>query len=1687
MQSNEERKRLEAIYDGLRQKLLDLTRRNQLLNYNLSPRSRRFIQIFDVSLQGVHDALVVDERSLDIVPLPELDNIPPEEKTTEFIAAFERAKLTDEIYLDRIAELDKAQVQEESFYNQAELDLRDRVRTQLGLGQRQKKKTIDRSDYAREKKINPDPNLEIDKTHADFLQTMRFKDELNPLLTKILQDANLAEQEMGLSTLYLAIGFLEWYESEDSDKRSYAPLLMLPISLRKKILLGQTNFEITIRDGDAETNLSLKQLLEQKFSGRQLPKYQSDDDEFDISIQKYFQEVEKCIEGLVRWKLHPWLVIGHFAFGRFAMYSDLDREKWSNITDHKLVGAILHGAEAGRDPNDILSLPADYDIESMEFETLAPFLISDADSSQHSALIDALKGNNLVVQGPPGTGKSQTITNIIANAISNGKKVLFVAEKRAALEVVKRRLDAAGLGSFCLELHSDRSSPKQVIQSLKNRVELGYGYFSDNEEGFNDPEWRAARNILSGYVRAINGKTGSGRTLHNEIWNYIKKKSRFQNFEEFFNRVKIPSRLLRSGFDRDVILKLVEEYSRSLTIYESKYGDYNSSPWHNYKLNLTSAADVRKFINSCRQLVSALLEKKNLCLSYPGIDSFRKAEAIDILNKVLSQSRLPRPQEFELINQLGRDNAHKLVEHHKKIKLLIGKISEDAEAAKIELEILDDAIDASKYSSLSRSSNEPYISIRARLQGEISRKQKNIISLKTLRDIADKIILFKGAVLIDCIVAYEATTLLKPLNETEFRRLNQLHETSEEYLVKFEDRLNDLLARRQSWIKKLGQDIAGNKELKTALERLIHIENGSLFLRGLSKINGERGKLRQIIKQFGFPKKISHDELRLAVEYLIDYEKFYNDQEIGKAFGADWKGLDTPIDEIKKIYPLLEKIKNILEKSERRNVIFKSLLTLEYKDLLYLGRHEISDYKHDQEYTTQIIDEVIKSEELLVEEALEIQRHITDRLVATQLSPSRAVDMANLKKELSIEKQMIQQLVLGISNSERYDQEWEFIESCLIWFDEIEKIDAPSKEIEKLQQKNAIEVATTVRNKLITLNDIQSDIDQILLDLEKVGVGQNFGFSDDEKMRLLNELIGISESLGSFVQVVQASFELEKQGFGFIIDELKKVRADLEDYREICDALISYSEVSSALINDELAELDGSKIEHYRSLFVKKDVEKIKIDQEIIKRRLLTYSPPTGSSFGPRRTWTNMSLLASEFPKQKRFLPVRQLIARAGSAITELMPCVMMSPLSLAKYLEPGGLEFDLLVIDEASQMRPEDALGALLRANQIVVVGDPKQLPPTDFFTRAEDDINDDDEEDIDAESILDICDATFGKRRRLKWHYRSNCESLIAFSNYHFYGNGLITFPKPAPDVFSISLNRVDGEFQARCNPIEAKAIAEAAFNYVRTEMRNSEENVRSFGIVALNVQQRELIQEEFSRLSSGDELYEDYLRICSDKGEEPFIKNLENVQGDERDTMFISMTYGKNAKTGIMHQRFGPINGKQGHRRLNVLFTRARSGIELFTSFDSSDVKVKETSSEGVKILHSYLEYAETRGRAFVEIIDGEADSDFEVEVAERLAIRGFKVEFQVGVSGYKIDIGVRHPDNESIFLAGVECDGATYHSSASARDRDRIREEVLKRLGWNLVRVWSTDWFENPDKETDKLVSKLMKLREEFGVK
>jgi very-short-patch-repair endonuclease len=421
-----------------------------------------------------------------------------------------------------------------------------------------------------------------------------------------------------------------------------------------------------------------------------------------------------------------------------------------------------------------------------------------------------------------------------------------------------------------------------------------------------------------------------------------------------------------------------------------------------------------------------------------------------------------------------------------------------------------------------------------------------------------------------------------------------------------------------------------------------------------------------------------------------------------------------------------------------------------------------------------------------------------------------------------------------------------------------------------------------------------------------------------------------------------------------------------------------------------------------------------------------------------------------------------------------------MGPMSVAQYLAPGMIEFDLVVMDEASQIKPQDALGAIARGSQLVVVGDPKQLPPTRFFDRIVDEGEEDPTAIEESESILDATLPMFFARR-LRWHYRSRHESLISFSNHSFYDSSLVLFPSPykRTDSYGIKYSRVpNGCFVNRRNMEEARIIAEA----VREHFRNQPEE--SLGVVAMSAEQRLQLERSIETLAKEDFAFQEWLEEDARRHESLFIKNLENVQGDERDVIIVSMTYGPKSSGGRVFQRFGPINSDVGWRRLNVLFTRSKKRMQIFSSMGSEDIITDATSKRGVQALRDFLAFCETGILHKTEIETGRApDSNFEIAVMEVLRDKGFECVPQVGVAGFFIDIAVIDPGNPGRYLMGIECDGANYHSAKSARDRDRLRQMILERLGWRICRIWSTDWYKNPHAQLQPIVRELKTLKTE----
>jgi very-short-patch-repair endonuclease len=443
-----------------------------------------------------------------------------------------------------------------------------------------------------------------------------------------------------------------------------------------------------------------------------------------------------------------------------------------------------------------------------------------------------------------------------------------------------------------------------------------------------------------------------------------------------------------------------------------------------------------------------------------------------------------------------------------------------------------------------------------------------------------------------------------------------------------------------------------------------------------------------------------------------------------------------------------------------------------------------------------------------------------------------------------------------------------------------------------------------------------------------------------------------------------------------------------------------------------------------------------------------------------------MPVLRRELVRQRGLSPLRQTMRQAGAAIRAIKPCFMMSPLSVAQFLDGGTPSFDLVIFDEASQLPTEDALGAIVRGKQLIVVGDPKQLPPTNFFSVMSGQASAPVGEDglplyEDTESVLEEYLGAGVPASRLKWHYRSLYESLIAFSNLSFYDGDLYTFPSSETTnaLGGLQFEFIpDGVYEGKgLNQAEARRVADAVVEHARTHPE------LSLGVGTFNLRQQIAIQDELEQRRRHDPTLEPF--FAERETGTFFVKNLENVQGDERDVIFISVTYAK-GPDGRLRYNFGPLNSQNGWRRLNVLVTRSRRLMRVFASMHGDDINPAATPSQGPRLLREFLIYAE-RGRLDGTLASQAAatESPFERDVFQALTERGAALVPQVGVSGYRIDFGVEDPAAPGRFVCGLECDGVSYHASPTARDRDRLRQQVLEARGWTIYRVWSTDWFKD----------------------
>ena len=613
--------------------------------------------------------------------------------------------------------------------------------------------------------------------------------------------------------------------------------------------------------------------------------------------------------------------------------------------------------------------------------------------------------------------------------------------------------------------------------------------------------------------------------------------------------------------------------------------------------------------------------------------------------------------------------------------------------------------------------------------------------------------------------------------------------------------------------------------------------------------------------------------------------------------------------------------------------------------------------------------------------------------------------------------------------------------------------------------RNVFEEAQAARK---CLSDALATVhEELQLDPERLDLNTQPFDTLSARIEQMVESLGMLQPLTTFNRKAE---ENRQAGLGALADFADEYPDALDVVtlleRTRCDALIRKAWAERPV----LADFDREGHETTAARFRKLDRLKLEIDRQ---RAAVAHFAQI-----PRGSGGRMDVLRSEMAKSRKHMPIRKLLIETGPVVQKIKPVFLMSPLSVAQFLAPGALEFDLVVFDEASQVKVVDGFGAIARGERLVVVGDSKQLPPTDFFESIQSE-QEEDHAAANIESLLKRVESRLSEADRpmLRWHYRSRHESLIAFSNQSFYENRLVVFPSAVtdPDWLGLSLRHIPrsvygrGERRAN-NPIEARHVAEAVMEHASRQLQRPAAERESLMVATFSVAQRDAVDDAIEIARRQDPSYEEFF---ADAQREPFdVKNLESVQGDERDVVFISVGYGRD-KDGRLTNNFGPVNSDGGDRRLNVLCSRARNRCVVFTNCLPSEIAPSENS--GVNALRGFLHFAENGDFNVMAVGAGEPENDFECSIRTELVRRGCTVDAQVGCAGYRIDLAVRDPSLPGRYLLGVECDGATYHSAKSARDRDRLRQEVLERRGWRIHRIWSTSWFHDPEKEIERAMA------------
>lgn len=1366
------------------------------------------------------------------------------------------------------------------------------------------------------------------------------------------------------------MGFLKWKESDTSNIFYYAPLILVPVTIKREKVSDPFTLYF-----DGEEVLSNKSLI---YKLKEQDIYINEFDDLEQTLDDYFNGILKAISDKKDWLISNKIFLSDFNYKKLAMYEDLAQKNWTNVDES--CWDELRGSSIIED----VDFESDYDFDS--HKSIEIHNVLDADSSQLEVLTDVKNGKNLVVEGPPGTGKSQTIVNLIAELMAMNKKVLFVSEKKAALDVVKDRLDSIGLGVGCLELHGKDSKINELLNELKYTLNLDRPHLKSSDIYDNLDDLKKELNNYSNTLHSIYGNTGV--TAFKIIGYYIKNKQNLEkNNEELYDMKLVDV----SSFDKEKRGEYLNKLKELMSYYDL-IKPLSENIWNETSPKDISTADIKE--------IKLLLEK--LIKNFKAFEEINKKihdiSGIEELNTLNIETPIDKLNILcpNLTLFKSGDNPQELIDY---ITIFQEKTKN------IDLKIFD--LDLSD------------------INVKVNELWDNISSSTIDVEGIDK-------------------ESLKELNgNNDFIKNSNLKNALS--ICSFEQKLSDFKSKNEFIENSNLKDLLFDSELKIKLD--LFKSKSSSFLKHL---NGDYRKLRKDFNSY-YSVSVNDEQVIKDIEELIKVNEEYN--SLKKEFLECCSLHDSNIPD-KYLIDDLEELSraNIEFRIIKNNILTHSAYSMDVDTLLIESNSLLKSFKQlddfclkFEEYNVHTTVDSIKNDIVELMELKELLSKICDNEELGKYYFNELWDNHNSNTEFLYDN------LSTLNKFNEYYQEGFFTDKTVSLIDNLD-VQELKKCISQLRENKTtiVNIYNNLNDKLHYNEKLNYFSEVVNNDFNKISAYKSY----------VSDLLANIDNLDDYRLFIKYCQEYNDENTEAIINLIKE---DKISSKSTAINLFYYNFAKTALkeIFSENKVLDDFNYSyHQQKIDEFKRLDKNVLSANIVRvEEILSQNRP--NILCNTNQNSSLGILNNEFQRKRKHMPIRKLLSKTYDAITSIKPCFMMSPLSVARFLEPEIFNsyFDYVIFDEASQVKLEDSIGVFRRAKNYVVIGDTKQLPPTTFFEKENDD-DENYEETQDVESILHYCKKTT-ETKMLKWHYRSKHESLIYVSNNEFYDNKLFVFPSPISNdkdlglKFEYNPSTVYQRGSGANNPQEAENIVEYALNLIRKYGDS-----KSFGIATFSVNQRNTIQDILEdKLKDNPEL-EDY--FSESKKESFFVKNLENIQGDERDIILISMGYGKDLN-GKLSLQFGPLNKEGGDRRLNVLITRARYQCIVFANFKSSDMSTNESTPNGVKVLKTFLYYAET-GELPANYHTGEDfDSPFEEAVYDFLTDEGYEVEKQVGCSGYKIDLAIVDKKDSNNYILAIECDGATYHSSRSARDRDRLRQNHLESLGWKFYRIWSTDWY------------------------